>query len=203
MALKIREDLGRTMHWAKGVLASMVLLCVILQVTTRSKAADKRLLVADGSKQAIAAGVVAASGVNAARLFENGPLADSSSSAITYFDSEKVAAAFAKGGVLFDGNGAERNYSIHTSRRDKPGEAEIHALDTDIVYVLEGTATFVTGGTVVNARTIRPNEIRAVAIEGGETHQLSKGDVYIVPKGVPHWCKGVQSPFLYFLVKVR
>src|SRR3984893_85550 len=160
MALKIREDLGRTMHWAKGVLASMVLLCVILQVTTRSKAADKRLLVADGSKQAIAAGVVAASGFNAARLFENGPLADSSSSAVTYFDSEKVAAAFAKGGTLFDGVAAGKNYQVIPSPRDKPGLVEIHTLDTDVVYVLEGAATFVTGGTVIDSKTTAPNELR-------------------------------------------
>jgi hypothetical protein len=69
--------------------------------------------------------------------------------AITYFDSSTVSAAFAKGAVLFDGQG--RNYMVHASRREAPGMAEIHTKDADIVYVLDGTATVVTGGTAIDA----------------------------------------------------
>ena len=74
---------------------------------------------------------------------------------------------------------------------------------TDIVYVLEGTATFVTGGTAVDPKTIALNEIRGSAIEGGESRKLVKGDVIVVPHGVPHWFKEVSSPFNYYVVKVR
>ena len=61
--------------------------------------------------------------------------------AVTYFDSGTVSAAFAKGAVLFDGQGG--NYMVHASRRAAAGMAEIHTKDADIVYVLEGTATLV------------------------------------------------------------
>ena len=121
---------------------------------------------------------------------------------VSYFESKIVAAAFANGAVLLDG-ADDRNYMVHASHRDKPGLAEIHTLDTDIVYVLEGTATFVTGGKAVEAKTIAPNEIRGNAIEGGVTRKLVKGDVIIVPNGVPHWFKEVSSPFNYYVVKVR
>ena len=121
---------------------------------------------------------------------------------VSYFESKMVAAAFSNGAVLLDGVDG-RNYMVHASHRDKPGLAEIHTLDTDIVYVLEGTATFVTGGKAVEAKTIAPNEIRGSAIEGGETRKLVKGDVIIVPNGVPHWFKEVSSPFNYYVVKVR
>jgi quercetin dioxygenase-like cupin family protein len=113
-----------------------------------------------------------------------------------------VTTAFSNGAVLLDGADG-RNYMVHASHRDKPGLAEIHTLDTDIVYVLEGTATFVTGGKAVDAKTIAPNEIRGSAIEGGETRKLVKGDVIVVPNGVPHWFEEVSSPFNYYVVKVR
>ncbi len=79
--------------------------------------------------------------------------------------------------------------------------AEIHTKDADIVYVLEGTATLVTGGTAVDAKVTEPDELRGSSISGGEAHPLQKGDVIIVPAGVPHWFKEVSNPFLYYVVK--
>jgi glc operon protein GlcG len=120
---------------------------------------------------------------------------------VLFFDNSQVAASFSKGAVLLDGS--NRNYMVNTSRRDKPGLAEIHTLDTDIIYVTEGTATFVTGGAATEPKEISPNETRGSGIDGGETRQLSKGDVIIVPNGVPHWFKEVGGTFLYYTIKVR
>jgi len=116
---------------------------------------------------------------------------------VTYIESKKVAEAFAKGMPLLE----TEEYKVHASRREKPGEAEIHNWETDVIYVLDGSATFVTGGTAVNPRTVSPGETRGTEIAGGESHQLKKGDVFIVPRGVPHWFKEVKPPFLYFVVK--
>jgi glc operon protein GlcG len=122
-------------------------------------------------------------------------------SPVIYFDKEKVTAAFVNGSVLVDGD--NRNYMVHASHRDKAGMAEIHALDTDIIYVLDGSATFVTGGTAVDAKSIAPNEIRGTSITGGETRVITRGDVIIVPNGVAHWFKEIPGPFNYYVVKVR
>jgi glc operon protein GlcG len=119
---------------------------------------------------------------------------------VTYFPSADVNAAFAKGAVLFDRG---ENYMVHASRREKPGQAEIHTLDADIVHVLDGTATLVTGGTAVNAKQTAPDELRGDSIQGGETRQLVQGDVVVIPAGVPHWFKESTNPFLYYVVKVR
>lgn len=124
--------------------------------------------------------------------------AHAQSAPVTYIESGAVAGAFEKGAPLVEVAG----YKIHASRREAPGMAEIHTRDTDILYVLEGTATMVTGGTVPAAKTIGPDEIRGPAIEGGETRVLRKGDVLIVPNGTPHWFRDVQGPFLYYVVKV-
>jgi len=125
----------------------------------------------------------------------------SGAAAVSYWSHPDVDAAFAKGSVLFDGAG--RNYMVHASHRDRAGMAEVHGVDTDIIYVLKGTATFVTGGTVVEPKTIGPDEIRGAAIEQGETRELSRGDVVIVPSGTPHWFQQVPGPFDYYVVKVR
>jgi len=123
------------------------------------------------------------------------------SNAVSYFDAATVRDAFAKGGVLLDGAG--RNFMIHASRREKVGEAEIHTRDTDIVYVLGGTATIVTDGEIVEAREVEPGELRGREIRGGNARKLSPGDVLVVPSGVPHWFSAVDAPFTYYVVKVR
>lgn len=121
---------------------------------------------------------------------------------VRFFDSKTVADAFAKGAVLV-GEDSGANYMIHASRREKGGASEIHATDTDIIYVLEGTATFVTGGKSVNSKQTAPNEFRGSGIEDGTTYNLKKGDVVVVPKNTPHWFKKTSNPFLYYVVKVR
>jgi len=118
-----------------------------------------------------------------------------------YYPGTDVSAAFARGAVLFDGDGG--NYMIHASRREKAGQAEVHFNDTDVIHVLDGTATFVTGGEVVDGANTARDEIRGKEIRGGETRLLAKGDVIVVPSGVPHWFKDVNGPFLYYVVKVR
>jgi glc operon protein GlcG len=133
-----------------------------------------------------------------ARVTDMTPAAQRS---VLFFDAKQVSTSFSSGAVLLDGS--DRNYMVHTSRRDKPGLAEIHALDTDIIYVMEGTATFVTGGTAIDAKETAPNEIRGSRIEGGVTRQLSKGEVIIVPNNTAHWFKEVNGEFLYYTIKVR
>jgi glc operon protein GlcG len=135
-----------------------------------------------------------------ANVFSDAKVSDTTAP-VLFFDAKQVSASFSTGAVLMDES--ERNYMVHTSRRDKPGVAEIHTLDTDIIYVMQGTATFVTGGTAADAKEIAPNEIRGSRIEGGVTRQLSKGEVIIVPNNTAHWFKAVNGEFLYYTIKVR
>ena len=121
---------------------------------------------------------------------------------VSYFPKAEVDEGFSKGAVLFDGSGG-RNYMVHSSRREGPGIVEVHTKDTDILYVLKGTATVVTGGAMIDGKTIAADEIRGREINGGETRKLVPGDAMIIPNGVPHWFKEVQAPFLYYVVKVR
>jgi len=121
-----------------------------------------------------------------------------SGSGVIQLDHDKVAAVFAHGGPLLTTN----NFKVLALRRDEPGEVEIHDHDTDVFYVLEGSANFVTGGKATEPRTSGPGETRGKSIVGGEERRVVKGDVVVVPNGVPHWFKGASGPFLYFMVKV-
>jgi glc operon protein GlcG len=128
--------------------------------------------------------------------------ADDTNAPVRHYPAADVTAAFAKGAVLFDGSGGA-NYMIHASRREKPGMAEVHVKDADLIYVMEGSATFVTGGNMVDGKTVAPDEIRGASIKGGQTRHLAKGDVIIVPRGTPHQFAETTNPFLYYVVKVR
>jgi glc operon protein GlcG len=128
--------------------------------------------------------------------------AETGAPAVSFFESRDVRAAFDKGAVLVGDSGG-RNYMVHASRRERPGMAEVHALDTDIIYVLEGEADFVTGGSVVEGKEVAPNEVRGAEIVGGDARRLKRGDVITVAKGTPHWFRKVRGPFLYYVVKVR
>jgi glc operon protein GlcG len=92
-------------------------------------------------------------------------------------------------------------FRVNASRRETAGQAEVHARDTDIFYVLQGRATVVTGGELLDAKDTAPGEVRGSGIRGGSTLQLAAGDVLTIPHGVPHWFKTVDAPFRYFVVK--
>jgi glc operon protein GlcG len=118
---------------------------------------------------------------------------------ITYLPGAEVKKGFAKGAVLVD----HGNYMVHASHREAPGQAEVHSYETDIIYVLSGKATFVTGGSVVDGKTVSSGEIRGPSISGGSSRQLAPGDVIVVPNGTPHWFREIEGTFDYYVVKVR
>ena len=121
--------------------------------------------------------------------------------AVRYFSSSAVQQSFSTGTALFQEAGVP--YSISTSRRDKSGLVEIHLRNNDLMFVQEGSAILVTGGTVVSPRSTEADEIRGESIVGGEVHELAKGDVVVVPAGTPHWFKEVRGTFLAYVVKTR
>ena len=116
-----------------------------------------------------------------------------------FFSSEALRAKFAEGGLLLD----SPRLKIDAGRRVSAGEVEYHERVTDVMHVVQGSATIVTGGEMVAAREVAAGELRAKAIEGGRSQELREGDVLAIPSGVPHQFVDVSDPFLYFVVKVE
>jgi hypothetical protein len=87
------------------------------------------------------------------------PAPNSGSAAVTYVDKDRVDDSFAKGGVLYPGDG--HNYQVLTSRHDKPGQVEIHTLDAR--------------GTPLDGKTIGRNEIHGLQLNGLKSPLIGQG----------------------------
>ena len=103
---------------------------------------------------------------------------------VHYVGHDKVTSTMVKGGQIIEDNGL-----IVLANRAQQRGAEMHDKTNHIFIIVEGEATFVTGGKLVNAKVISPGQTRADSIEGGQSHQLSKGDVITIPANTPHWWK--------------
>lgn len=95
------------------------------------------------------------------------------------------------------------NYSFMRILRVATGQAELHENMADIILVVSGDATLVSGGTVVDAKTTAPHETRGSGISGGTEHKLAPGDVLTVPPKMPHQVKlAPGKQVTYLTVKV-
>jgi len=114
--------------------------------------------------------------------------ADGVPTVVTYVPNSKVTEVMTKGGEIVNDKGL-----IILANRRGSGEVEVHDKTNHIFIIVEGEATFVTGGTLVGAKNTAPGQIRAASLNGGQTHQLKKGDVITVPAKTPHWWKDVST----------
>jgi len=77
-------------------------------------------------------------------------------------------------------------HNIQLSVRLRSGIAELHEHFADIFVVLEGHATLVTGGTIVDPKSTGPGEIRGSMVADGARQELRAGDVAHIAAGTPH-----------------
>jgi mannose-6-phosphate isomerase-like protein (cupin superfamily) len=113
---------------------------------------------------------------------------------VKFVSHEQVA----KGGSI----ATAPSYSVTVAHRDKAGMVEVHDKETDTLYVVDGAATIVTGGTMIGGSVTAPGQQRGTDIKGGTEQKLVKGDVMIIPAGIPHWFKDVPKTVDYYVVKV-
>jgi len=104
-----------------------------------------------------------------------------------------------------DGNASEvlkayPQHAIHLLVRSRNGDAEQHASFADLFFVLDGRAALLTGGTIANAKTVAPGEVRGSSVQGGVQQELHAGDVAHVPAGLPHQMLVAGDKFVTCLV---
>ena len=117
---------------------------------------------------------------------------------VTFVGHDKVEAALAKGGSMVRAS----DLIVMASHRTAPGKVEVHEKETDIIHVIDGEATFVTGGKMIGGKVSAPGQWLGEEIQGGEEHHLVKDDVIVIPAGIPHWYKAVPNSISYMVVKV-
>ncbi len=85
-------------------------------------------------------------------------------------------------------------YNVNVERRlPRQQGASLHEAQGELFYVIEGSATLLTGGTLV-ASTRTGSNLAGTGIEGGTRQAFSKGDFLIVPSGLPHQFVDIQAP---------
>jgi mannose-6-phosphate isomerase-like protein (cupin superfamily) len=118
---------------------------------------------------------------------------------VHYIGHDKVAEVMTKGGPIINDPGL-----VVLANRRGAGQVEYHEHTNHIFIMVEGEATFITGGTMVGAKRTSPDQMVATSIEGGETHHLTKGDVITIPAKTPHWWKDVSSQTVaYYAVNIE
>ena len=120
-------------------------------------------------------------------------------SKVSYIPHDTVNQTMTKGGQIIGENGL-----IVLAQRRAAGEVEVHENTNHVFIIVEGEATFVTGGTMVGAKNTAPGQIRAASVEGGQTYHLTKGDVITIPAKTPHWFKEVPTQTIaYYAVNTE
>jgi mannose-6-phosphate isomerase-like protein (cupin superfamily) len=88
--------------------------------------------------------------------------------------------------------------------RDTSGTAEMHAHASDFYVVVAGNGTLVTGGTMVDSKTVREGEFMGKSVKGGHSQQLNPGDVVHIQPNTPHQILMQPGHTLsYFVLKVK
>jgi mannose-6-phosphate isomerase-like protein (cupin superfamily) len=88
--------------------------------------------------------------------------------------------------------------------RSQSGKAELHEKFADFYVVVDGSATIVSGGHIVNPTTTAPGEVRGDSIQDGKETMLKKGDVVHIPPNTPHQLMVTKGDtFQYFVIKVQ
>jgi uncharacterized RmlC-like cupin family protein len=164
----------------------------------------------------LASATWAQASADASKAAAAGETSASSAAPVHYYSAQQVDAGFESAagiGMIYNGDGGTRNFLIMAATRSTPGGGELHMKFTDVIYVVKGSATLITGGQLsgvdenaINPSTGKPfpkDEIRSKSVAGGEPHHLAAGDMIVVPNGVPHQFSRVEGQFRYQLIKIR
>jgi len=107
-----------------------------------------------------------------------------------------LARAIAGGGAMSSASiTLTDQYRAAMIRRTEPNGAIVHAGNTEMHYIVEGSGTVETGGTVVRREGV------PATIQGGESHAVVKGDIIFIPAGSPHRYSEVREPIIYLEVR--
>jgi mannose-6-phosphate isomerase-like protein (cupin superfamily) len=129
------------------------------------------------------------------------PPAPKPGSPATYKSADALAAALkiataTSGGMTTAAVSNTDQYRINIVHRAQPAGAIAHDGNTELHYIIDGSGTVVTGGTIVPGGDGRP-----ATIANGVTQRVTKGDVIIVPANSPHWYSQVDGGITYLEVR--
>ncbi len=106
------------------------------------------------------------------------------------------AAKVNPGGMSSSNVTTNDQYRVSVIKRDKAAGALAHPGNTELLYIVEGEGTMVTGGKLMAAADGKP-----ASVADGVSQHFVRGDVFIVPAGSPHWFAVIDKPVTYLEVR--
>ncbi|MEP6962129.1 MAG: cupin domain-containing protein [Acidobacteriota bacterium] len=93
-------------------------------------------------------------------------------------------------------------YNANLEYRAAVGPAAVHETEAEMFYVIDGSATLVTGGKLVAETRTNAANLSGTGIEGGTPQPVAKGDFVIVPEGTPHWFSPINGTLVLMSIHV-
>jgi mannose-6-phosphate isomerase-like protein (cupin superfamily) len=85
-------------------------------------------------------------------------------------------------------------YNVNVEQRQPRAQgASLHEAQAELFYVIDGSATLLSGGAIPNATRTGTN-LAGPTIDNGVRTPFAKGDFLIVPAGVPHQFVDITAP---------
>lgn len=84
-------------------------------------------------------------------------------------------------------------YNANLEYRASVGTASVHEREAELFYVIDGSATLVTGGALKNEQRTNAANRSGSGIEGGTPQRIGKGDFFIVPENTAHWFSAIDG----------
>ena len=103
-----------------------------------------------------------------------------------------------QGGMTTSAVSNTDQYRINIVHRDRAAGAIAHPGNTELHYIIEGSGTVVTGGTIQRAAAGGAGN---ATIQNGVERRITKGDIVIIPPNTPHWYKAVDGTITYLEVR--
>jgi len=93
-------------------------------------------------------------------------------------------------------------YLANLEYRAAVGPAAVHEKEAEMFYVIDGSATMVTGGKLANEKRTNPENLSGTGIENGTPRNVAKGDFIIVPENTPHWFSAINGTIVLMSIHV-
>ncbi|HZF28804.1 MAG TPA: cupin domain-containing protein [Gammaproteobacteria bacterium] len=84
-------------------------------------------------------------------------------------------------------------YNVSLEYRASVGNAAVHETEAELFYVVDGSATLVTGGKLTEEKRTNAENLSGTGIEGGQSRKVAKGDFVMVPEKTPHWFSAIDG----------
>ncbi len=87
-------------------------------------------------------------------------------------------------------------YDVTLDYRTHAGASSLHQMQAELIFVVEGKMTFVTGGTMIDPKNTNADNFSGTGVKGGVARQMAKGDWVMVPQNTPHWISATDGELI-------